>query len=45
MTGEDQTFGAGAIGFGSFDDTGKVANIKVWAKAVETRATTLFSNP
>ena len=42
MTGEDKTFGAGAIGFGSFDDTGKVANIKVWAKAVETRETAPF---
>jgi len=42
MTGEDKTFGAGAIGFGSFDDTGKVANIRVWAKSVETRATVPF---
>jgi hypothetical protein len=32
MTGEEKTFGAGAIGFGSFDDTGKVANIRIWAK-------------
>jgi len=32
MTGEEKTFGPGAIGFGSFDDTGKVANIRVWAK-------------
>lgn len=42
MVGEDKTFGPGAIGFGSFDDTGKVANIKVWAKTVETRATIPF---
>jgi len=32
MTAEDKTFGAGWIGFGSFDDTGKVANIRVWGK-------------
>jgi hypothetical protein len=32
MTGEEKTFGPGALGFGSFDDTGKIANIRVWAK-------------
>lgn len=42
MVGEDRTFGPGAIGFGSFDDTGKIANIKVWAKSVEPRATPAF---
>jgi hypothetical protein len=26
MVAEDQSFGAGWIGFGSFDDTGKIAN-------------------
>ena len=35
MTGTDKTFGSGAIGFGSFDDTGKVTNIKVWSARVE----------
>ncbi len=30
MTAEDKTFGAGWVGFGSFDDTGKVANIRIW---------------
>lgn len=43
MTGEDKTFGAGAIGFGSFDDTGKVANIKVWGAAVETKPVPPFA--
>ena len=28
---KDKTFGAGFIGFGSFDDSGKIDNIKVWA--------------
>jgi hypothetical protein len=31
MTAHDKSFGAGFIGFGSFDDTGKVDNIKIWA--------------
>src|SRR6185369_540882 len=30
MVAEDKTFGAGHIGFGSFDDTGMVDNIRVW---------------
>jgi hypothetical protein len=32
MVAEDKTFGAGWVGFGSFDDTGRVANIRIWAK-------------
>lgn len=31
MVAEDKAFGAGWIGFGSFDDTGKVDNIRIWA--------------
>lgn len=42
MTGTDKTFGAGAVGFGSFDDTGKITNIKVWSAAVETAPTRPF---
>ena len=42
MSGEEKTFGAGAIGFGSFDDTGKIANIKVWGTAIETIPTKPF---
>lgn len=30
MTAEDKTFGAGFVGFGSFDDTGKIAHVKIW---------------
>ena len=30
MEAKDTTFGAGHIGFGSFDDTGKVKNIRIW---------------
>ncbi len=30
MEAKDTTFGVGGIGFGSFDDTGKVKNIRIW---------------
>jgi hypothetical protein len=30
MVANDKTFAAGHIGFGSFDDTGKVDNIRIW---------------
>jgi hypothetical protein len=43
MTAEDKTFGAGAIGFGSFDDTGKIANIRVWGKEVEAKEVEPFA--
>lgn len=42
MTAEDKTLGPGQIGFGSFDDTGMVDNIRIWAPGVETRATEFF---
>lgn len=39
MTASDATFGAGWVGFGSFDDTGKVSNIRIWGKeAVDKKA-------
>jgi hypothetical protein len=31
MTAVDKTFGNGRIGVGSFDDTGKFDNIKMWS--------------
>ena len=43
MSGEDKTFGPGFIGFGSFDDTGKVANVKVWSKSAEKKETPAFA--
>ena len=43
MTAEDKTFGPGFIGFGSFDDTGKIANIRVWGKSAESRETPAFA--
>lgn len=32
MVAEDKSFGAGWVGFGSFDDTGRIANIRIWGK-------------
>jgi hypothetical protein len=45
MTATDKTFGSGYIGFGSFDETGMVRNIKIWGPSVETRTTTFFKRP
>ena len=45
MLGEDKTFGKGCIGFGSFDDVGKVGNIKIWSPSVETKKTEFFKRP
>jgi hypothetical protein len=45
MVAEDKTFGAGCIGFGSFDDTGKVDNIRIWGPSVEARRTAFFQKP
>jgi hypothetical protein len=33
----DKTFTKGHIGFGSFDDSGKIDNIKIWAKESERK--------
>jgi len=32
MTAEDKTFASGRIGFGSFDDTGHVDDIRIWGQ-------------
>src|SRR4029434_1129947 len=42
MIAEEKTFGQGAIGFGSFDDTGKITNIRVWSNSAETKETPAF---
>jgi hypothetical protein len=42
MVAEDKTFGLGAIGFGSFDDTGMVDNIRLWSPSVKPHATAFF---
>src|SRR5687768_2093488 len=35
MVAEDKNFGPGLIGFGSFDDTGKIDNIRIWGPKLE----------
>lgn len=35
MLANDKTFNAGQIGFGSFDDTGKIDNIRIWAPSAQ----------
>ncbi len=48
MEAQDTTFGLGHIGFGSFDDTGKVKNIRIWTPKDEpksTQPTTIFQRP
>jgi hypothetical protein len=42
MKASDKTFVTGYIGFGSFDDTGKYRNIRVYAPAVEQKETDVF---
>lgn len=45
MLADDKTFQSGFIGFGSFDDTGKVDNIKIWAPEVSEKKTDFYSAP
>lgn len=43
MTAEDKTFSKGYIGFGSFDDLGKVDNIRIWAPTAIKKKANIFS--
>ncbi len=42
MEANDTTFGAGYIGFGSFDDEGKVDNIKIYANKMLKKKSHIF---
>ena len=42
MVAEDKTFASGYVGFGSFDDTGMVRNIKVWGRPVGNKKSDFF---
>ncbi len=42
MTAVDSTFGVGWVGFGSFDDTGKVDNIRIWSPGEPERRSAGF---
>ena len=35
MEADDETFGAGYIGLGSFDDTGGYDNVRIWGRGWE----------
>jgi hypothetical protein len=45
MVATDPTFATGAIGFGSFDDTGQVANVRIWATSTSRHPTPFFRGP
>jgi hypothetical protein len=38
----DKTFGKGYVGFGSFDDSGKIDNVKIWSNDSSRRTATFF---
>src|SRR4051812_11690742 len=42
MIGNDKTFTSGYVGFGSFDDTGMVDNIRIWGPSVESKKTEFY---
>ena len=44
MEATDTHFEAGHIGFGSFDDTGRIDNIKIWGPKDEVSAEGFFAN-
>lgn len=43
LTASDKTFSDGYVGFGSFDNSGQVRNVKVWAAASTPGAPDFFS--
>jgi hypothetical protein len=42
MVAEDNTFPAGYVGFGSFDDSGKIDNIRIWANEIRRKKSAIF---
>ena len=42
LQGKHSEIGVGNLGFGSFDDTGKVDNVKIWSTSFQEKAATLF---
>ena len=44
MEATDTHFGLGKIGFGSFDDTGRFDDIKIWAKSNQSVTESFFAN-
>lgn len=42
MIAQNDKFKSGGIGFGSFDDTGRIDNIRIWGPQVESKALPAF---
>src|SRR5437764_6916739 len=42
MVAEDTNFKSGYVGFGSFDDTGMVDDVRIWAPSLERKKTEFF---
>jgi hypothetical protein len=42
MVANDRTFPGGYVGFGSFDDSGKIDNIRIWAKESRKKKSDIF---
>lgn len=45
MIAHDTAFKSGYLGFGSFDDTGKIDNIRIWGPSAETKTAPFFKSP
>jgi hypothetical protein len=43
LEAEDKTFGAGFVGFGSFDDTGRIDDIRLWSPDAQVRRAGFFT--
>jgi len=43
LTATDTTLGEGYIGFGAFDDTGRVRNVKIWAPSATLQSAGFFT--
>jgi hypothetical protein len=43
LTATDTRLGSGYLGFGSFDDKGRVRNVKVWAPSSEKTPAEFFT--
>jgi len=42
LQGKHEVLGPGYVGFGSFDDTGKIDNIQLWSNSVQEQPAVLF---
>lgn len=43
MIARDERFAEGGVGFGSFDDTGRIDNIRIWTDKVQPRTSRFFT--